>query len=1133
MLPQLHLSSGNEPSRSARVVRGSAASHKIGACTTTTTIANGSFSGSDTGSVGQTSSTSGKFEEAMEVYHQSMAIRRRKMSASGNAAMRSMESYGGDSAELNTVVQNSSSLRGPQLKPSTHLTRVDGSHLRSPIVMQPQQQTPQQQKQVRAACRLPSLVSQINTAAAASPSISATQPTAQQHQQQSSLITGALGNATSVLRRSTRRPLSCQRPHTPRGSTSASSNTSSAAESWRNVDGSNRAVNSSTFSHSGDHDSRRRSIFLSGEAPIRVDDDDMRGLAHNDSVLGSMDQIVLHSPAAAARANTSTTGATYQSGQSSRVSSAHRDTQAPPRDVSSFTGVRSEASQDPSSGSYDVLGLDAVLMAASQDDLTVQRRSSLYQPTLPESTSSQRRLPPPPPAAAAAAGAAVAATFHASRPASAAAGVSSSCELSTPTKSPSGDVKPTATDAAVRVLPPSATPSVSSSLSGASFGLPALRTPRPDRIATTWSPSQSHALPPSKSDNAGRSASQAGLSSATNISVSHTVSGAAAAAAAETSRRDLVAPASPNSLAAAAATTTRNPIDMLPQPGVVQPSDKQTAQFYSTASLAKTYDGSQFLNDYILLSEIGSGATGRVVLAFSTSMMCSVAIKIIVKPRERKYRLQRVCDSSDSSPAVSNLSEKRGDRAGPDNSDSNNNNNTSSGGGRSVHSPTSASTKDRGSETPTTSGTASAAAQPATSAGVGANGARNSAASPTAAGGNAGAPRTRVPPQARLTTAERITRNLQREIDVMKDLHHPNIVRLYEVINDPKANSLFLILQYVDSGAVAQLNSAGHIAAPFLPDDLLPIATQVIDGLVYLHEHRIIHRDIKPENILVNRDGQAFLADFGVAELMNAEAGLPTTATLAYQGTPLFMAPEIYAVDDDDDDNEDVDVRNVATEGDPRTSNNDGDASAPSSHSTRRSTAATSNSGSGARQPRTIDPYALDVWALGVTFFTLLVGHVPFQSMLQIRETVKKGVDIPSSVPAAWREVLQRTMAPDVDQRISSAGLKQLLHTMHDAHDHTDTKKDLQQQKRKSHGGRGRARGTAAGRTTAAAAARSAWAHAEDEDVILGSGTPDEMPLHGCSNGRLGGDVDGDSDDVECSFSINSSVMDVLRPSRR
>jgi serine/threonine protein kinase len=1131
MLPQLNVSSGSGPGRNSRV--GS----------------NGSFSCSDGGSVGQASSSSSKFEEAMEMYHQSRAIRRRKVSMSG-ASPQSLHSSGNvDSATLDS----SASLRGPQLRPSTRLTRVQGS---IGSLAQP-----------RPGYRLPTLVSQPLpplhfTPASASTSISrrgaplccssnntsasadTAPPTTDSHRTHSS------GGTSTVPRRSTRRPLSRNRPLSPLASATVAS--------WdRNV-ATTRSDAPPSINGSTEAEPRRLScLFGSGDGAAAAPTVGAGAATshHADSVLDSSlhqltrslsDKEVL--PATKHPSILHSHGSSSTSYQNSTATTQVTHQHGPEK------GAKSEAlSQDPSVSSYDVLSLDSVLMA-SQDDLAPLTRLSLYTLAQPRKPTIQTHQKPQQQ------------QKSASRPTSAnpppfslpsdSSAVSTSLLMSEPRPSPSA--KAAATAAAALPPPPSAPacavvplPSNSASLdlhplrSPAAVTTTALKPPSARSTSNTAGTLTRH-----KADTTvGHSVSQAGLSSAVNNSESKNGSGVAGA----TSRRDSItnagtpsatvmgetSSASPNSTndpsectgtpADGTAKTAADRIDMLPVPGAPAPgltpmNDKQTAQFYNTASLAKTYDGSQFLNDYILLSDIGSGATGRVVLAFSTSMMCSVAIKIILKPKERKYRLQRSRCLSDSSLTSSNTSERRNGAAELDVT-------TTGGGGDG--------------------GVSSQHQQKNASLPVPPNGrygeASSNATSSTARHGTAPPPpRRKGVSSTRLTTAERMTRNLQREIDVMKDLNHPNIVRLYEVINDPKANSLFLILQYVDSGAIAQLNSSGCIASPFTPEALLPIATQVIDGLVYLHEHRIVHRDIKPENILVNRDGQAFLADFGVAELMNAESGLPTAATLAYQGTPLFMAPEIYMVDDDDD--AVVDLREVDLNDDsPESRKAPLTTSAVSVHGDRRvpvrgegrssrcsgsASMTASGTAAGRCSPRTIDPYALDVWALGVTFYTLLVGHVPFSSMLQIRQTIHSGVDVPQNLPEAWRTILHCTMEPDVSKRISATQLKQKLHAMLDA---TPTKAASTARRDVM---RGRARGPSRPQPPPPhqhqqqqrpAAVTLNLRSADEEDVILGSGTPvEEAVMCADEAGRM---VD-DFDDFDCNFSINSSIMDVLRPVR-
>lgn len=1105
MLPQLNIAGGNEPRHGGGAVH--ASSNENSSC-------------SDCVSAGQASCSSSKFEEAMEMYHQSMAIRRRKMSIS-DATMPNLESNGllasaatqAYSAE-STTPHLSASLRGPQLRPTTRLTRVLDSSCGSP---------PQQ----RAGYRLPSLFdhhhhhdkSNNNDTADVS---TANRPAALTGEKARN---GLSAESTAVVRRSTRRPLSSNRALSPLASVATSRDKSRHPFSDPSSSSSSSFSRRSSVADGTDGVQRQPSLLSGGVNSVALEGTDSalgsfqhltRLSSDNEQSQATKHPSVFHSQhSSRSSSNRSSYSNASHNDDTKRKGSAKTQTPAPRHQP--LAGVKSEALQDLSGGSYSELSLGSVLNA-SEDVLTPIRRFSLYAPAQPRTPTTQQpqqqQAQPAKPKAPQSRPTSTTPRRYSLTYGSAAASIS--LLLSEPSSPPSAPTvttveKPSKTS--VPLLPQSAAAT-------------AVRLPSSSTATTTGSTKY-------KMDATGRSVSQGGLSSAANISESCTGSRAtcetppprlhtpttAVGEASSASPNSTNAPhghtgttteATPVAAATAGAGVAKgNPIDMLPVPSAPTPAltsmaDKQTAQFYNTASLAKTYDGSQFLNDYILLSEIGSGATGRVVLAFSTSMMCSVAIKIILKPKEKKYRLQRTCGSSDSSAAVSNVSERRSDgaEAGGDASNS----------GQPARVSTPVPSHGRYGEAKSI-GTALDTVATATPS------------------------RRKNVPNTRLTTAERMAHNLKREIEVMKDLNHPNIVRLYEVINDPKANSLFLILQYVDSGAVAQLNSSGCIANPFSPDDLLPIATQVVDGLVYLHEHRIVHRDIKPENILVNRDGQAFLADFGVAELMNAESGLPTAATLAYQGTPLFMAPEIYALDDDNDDELDllhVDVNKAGSGGGGTHDKKTITTTMTVTGDGGSITATTTNAkAAGHASPRTIDPYALDVWALGVTFYTLLTGHVPFHSMLQIRQTVHTGVDIPQNLPEAWRNVLRCTMEPDVSRRVSSAQLQRILHAMRDdtagaARLAGSSRGVVAQKDAMLRGVQSRSRGPMR-QPPASAAARLAKCASDDENVILGSGTPTDPLLLRANDGRVADDMD----DFDCNFSINSSVLDVLRPVRQ
>ncbi|SNX84122.1 related to MAPKK kinase [Melanopsichium pennsylvanicum] len=120
------------------------------------------------------------------------------------------------------------------------------------------------------------------------------------------------------------------------------------------------------------------------------------------------------------------------------------------------------------------------------------------------------------------------------------------------------------------------------------------------------------------------------------------------------------------------------------------------------------------------------------------------------------------------------------------------------------------------------------------------------------------------------------------EIDLLKNLRHPNIVK-YKGSEKTK-DYLYIILEYCENG------SLHHICKRFgkFPEGLVSVyISQVLDGLIYLHDQGVIHRDIKGANILTTKDGSVKLADFGVA----TKTG--TMTENAVVGSPYWMAPEV------------------------------------------------------------------------------------------------------------------------------------------------------------------------------------------------------------------------------------------------
>ena len=100
-----------------------------------------------------------------------------------------------------------------------------------------------------------------------------------------------------------------------------------------------------------------------------------------------------------------------------------------------------------------------------------------------------------------------------------------------------------------------------------------------------------------------------------------------------------------------------------------------------------------------------------------------------------------------------------------------------------------------------------------------------------------------------------------REISILKQLQHPNIVRLHEVIHTE--TSLTLVFEYLDQDLKNYLDACGDRGI----DDytIKSFLFQLLQGIAFCHKHRVLHRDLKPQNLLINMDGELKLADFGLA----------------------------------------------------------------------------------------------------------------------------------------------------------------------------------------------------------------------------------------------------------------------------
>ncbi|KAJ3373242.1 hypothetical protein HDU91_000955 [Kappamyces sp. JEL0680] len=172
------------------------------------------------------------------------------------------------------------------------------------------------------------------------------------------------------------------------------------------------------------------------------------------------------------------------------------------------------------------------------------------------------------------------------------------------------------------------------------------------------------------------------------------------------------------------------------------------------------------------------------------------------------------------------------------------------------------------------------------------------------------------------------------EIAILKMLDHRNVVKLYEVLDDPSQDSLFMVFELCERGPVLDITMDGETKP--LPVDLArDYFQQLILGIEYLHEHEIAHRDIKPDNMLIAADGVVKIVDFGVSEIFSkGNDKMKGTA-----GSPAFYPPENVGL----------------TKGD-------------------------------------LSGIPADIWAMGVTLYALVFGKLPFtgKTIIALYESIRE-----------------------------------------------------------------------------------------------------------------------------------------------
>ena len=204
----------------------------------------------------------------------------------------------------------------------------------------------------------------------------------------------------------------------------------------------------------------------------------------------------------------------------------------------------------------------------------------------------------------------------------------------------------------------------------------------------------------------------------------------------------------------------------------------------------------------------------------------------------------------------------------------------------------------------------------------------------------------------------------EREIRNLSNFNHENILSLHEALFSEELMTAYLVLEWANCGSLDQyLESVSGID----PNALATIFSQVIAGIMHLHEKGIAHKDIKPSNILLFDDGTCKISDFGIGHSFQSAD--------CVVGTPAYQAPEVFG-DDEEEYEEDC----------------------------------------------FIDPVKEDVWSLGVSIYQTYFGGYPFTGANEYeiaRSARQNPLQLDNTTPEDLAELLRGMLCVDPNKRFT------------------------------------------------------------------------------------------------------------------
>lgn len=210
----------------------------------------------------------------------------------------------------------------------------------------------------------------------------------------------------------------------------------------------------------------------------------------------------------------------------------------------------------------------------------------------------------------------------------------------------------------------------------------------------------------------------------------------------------------------------------------------------------------------------------------------------------------------------------------------------------------------------------------------------------------------------KFTTAQQLE-NCNREIDIMKLLNHPNIVKLIDVVEKSQDGMTYLIVEYVVGGELFDYIVANGVVKE---KEARRFFRQIVSAVEYCHANLIVHRDLKPENLLLDAGGNIKISDFGLSNVIE-----PGKLLDSFCGSPLYAAPEILLAE------------------------------------------------------RYVGP-PVDVWSMGVILYALLCGHLPWSgdTQAEISHNSVRGIyEEPEALSRTVRDLIRKMLNPSPTERIT------------------------------------------------------------------------------------------------------------------